>query len=273
MSGVFPDMDAGTRNDIAMKFGDIASRAGQVIMAIYENGPSIAQKADGSPVTEADVRAEHLIRDELSRLLPGIDIVAEEWFEPRQGIQVPVQFLLVDPLDGTREFISRNGEFTVNIALIEGGVPIVGCVYAPARARMYVAGVTAFLAELRPGERMPFWLSSSAHRHQGLPAGRIDGGGKSLSPLIPKPRRSSRACRSRHARMRAPRSSSAPLRKATPTCTRGLRPRWNGIRRLARRCSLRPAGAWSEPTASRCAMASQGPAFAMMALSHGARRH
>jgi 3'(2'), 5'-bisphosphate nucleotidase len=155
MSGVFPDMDAGTRNDIAMKFGDIASRAGQVIMAIYENGLSIAQKADGSPVTEADVRAEHLIRDELSRLLPSIDIIAEESFAPHEDIQVPEQFLLVDPLDGTREFISRNGEFTVNIALIEGGVPIVGCVYAPARARMYVAGVTAFRAELRPSERMP----------------------------------------------------------------------------------------------------------------------
>jgi 3'(2'), 5'-bisphosphate nucleotidase len=68
---------------------------------------------------------------------------------------MPERFLLVDPLDGTREFINRNGEFTVNIALIEAGQPIVGCVYAPARQAMYIAGAAAFRAELAPGASLP----------------------------------------------------------------------------------------------------------------------
>ncbi len=76
---------------------------------------------------------------------------------------------MVDPLDGTREFISRNGEFTVNIALIEKGQPIVGCVYAPAREAMYIAGATAFRAELAPGAALPPLDHLPAIRTRGYP--------------------------------------------------------------------------------------------------------
>jgi 3'(2'), 5'-bisphosphate nucleotidase len=144
-------MDAQARNQLAAQFGAIASQAGKLIMAIYAHAPRIETKADGSPVSDADRESEHLIRDLLSELLPDVALIAEESFDPQQCRDVPDRFLLVDPLDGTREFISRNGEFTVNIALIEGGQPIVGCVYAPAREAMYLAGASAFRATLSPG--------------------------------------------------------------------------------------------------------------------------
>ncbi len=148
-------MDAQTRNELAAQFGAIASQAGKVIMTIYADAPRIDTKADGSPVSDADRESERLIREQLSKVLPDLPLVAEESFNPQQCLQVPDRFLLVDPLDGTREFISRNGEFTVNIALIESGQPTVGCVYAPACDAMYIAGASAFRAELRPGATLP----------------------------------------------------------------------------------------------------------------------
>jgi 3'(2'),5'-bisphosphate nucleotidase len=148
-------MDAQTRNELGARFGAIASQAGKLIMAIYATAPRIDTKADGSPVSDADRESERLIRAQLRKLLPGVPLIAEESFDPTRCTQVPDQFLLVDPLDGTREFISRNGEFTVNIALIAGGQPIVGCVYAPACDAMYIAGANAFRTELSPGAPLP----------------------------------------------------------------------------------------------------------------------
>src|SRR5262245_20474505 len=148
-------MDAKARNQLAAQFGAIASHAGKFIMSVYADAPRVSAKADGSPVSDADIGAEQIIREQLSRLLPDVPLIAEESFEPQNGADTPGRFLLVDPLDGTREFISRNGEFTVNIALIDHGQPVVGCVYAPARATMYFAGATAFRAELAPGAALP----------------------------------------------------------------------------------------------------------------------
>jgi 3'(2'), 5'-bisphosphate nucleotidase len=148
-------MDANARNQLAAQFGAIASHAGKFIMSVYADAPRVSTKADGSPVSDADIGAEQIIREQLSRLLPDVPLIAEESFEPQKGADPPARFLLVDPLDGTREFISRNGEFTVNIALIDHGQPVVGCVYAPARAAMYFAGATAFRAELAPGAALP----------------------------------------------------------------------------------------------------------------------
>jgi 3'(2'),5'-bisphosphate nucleotidase len=148
-------MDAQTRNELAGRFGAIASEAGKLIMAIYADAPRIETKADGSPVSDADRESERLIRARLGEVLPDVPLIAEESFDPQQCRQAPERFLLVDPLDGTREFISRNGEFTVNIALIENGQPIVGCVYAPACEAIYIAGARAFRATLSPGAAMP----------------------------------------------------------------------------------------------------------------------
>ena len=148
-------MDAQTRNELAGRFGAIASQAGKLIMSIYADAPRIETKADGSPVSDADRESERLIRAQLSKLLPDVPLMAEESFDPQQCRQAPDRFLLVDPLDGTREFISRNGEFTVNIALIDNGQPIVGCVYAPACEAMYIAGARAFRVTLSPGAALP----------------------------------------------------------------------------------------------------------------------
>jgi len=96
------------------------------------------QKADKSPVTDADQEAEALILDRLSKAAPGIPVVAEELAAAGTIPQVHAgPFFLVDPLDGTKEFLNRNGEFTVNIALIENGAPTAGVVFAPAMERLF----------------------------------------------------------------------------------------------------------------------------------------
>ena len=112
---------------------EIAHRAGTEILAVYGSDFTVLDKADASPVTEADTRAEHVILNGLAACAPGLAVVAEESVAAGH---VPVldgrPFFLVDPLDGTREFIGRNGEFTVNIALVEDGSPTAAVVHLPA---------------------------------------------------------------------------------------------------------------------------------------------
>jgi 3'(2'), 5'-bisphosphate nucleotidase len=116
----------------------IAQSAGDVILDIYGGQDvGVSHKGDGSPVTLADASAEAVILQGLAELFPDIPVVAEEAFEAGECPDVGDRFFLVDPLDGTKEFISRNGEFTVNIALIEDGQPVAGVVYAPALGVMY----------------------------------------------------------------------------------------------------------------------------------------
>ena len=111
----------------------LARQAGAVVMAVYATHFAVRGKGDASPVTEADERAEAVILAGLARLAPGIPVVAEEAVAAGHMPDVSGgRFWLVDPLDGTKEFISRNGEFTVNIALIDQGVPVAGVVLAPA---------------------------------------------------------------------------------------------------------------------------------------------
>ena len=112
---------------------EIALRAGQEILAVYASDFTVRGKADASPVTEADTRAERVILEGLGECAPGIPVVAEESAAAGEIPDVGGgPFFLVDPLDGTREFIGRNGEFTVNVALIEDGAPTVGVVHLPA---------------------------------------------------------------------------------------------------------------------------------------------
>ena len=115
--------------------------AGRIVMEVYQRDFAVAVKDDLSPVTEADERAEALITPELRRLLPGVPVVAEE--AAAAGLipaaaELGRRFWLVDPLDGTREFVQRNGEFTVNVALVEDGQPVLGVVLAPALGRLYL---------------------------------------------------------------------------------------------------------------------------------------
>ena len=128
---------------------DIAVSAGAKIMKIYGSDFASALKSDASPVTAADTAAETYIIAQLKRHFPNIPIIAEEQQAAGQQIKVADHFFLVDPLDGTKEFISRNGEFTVNIGLINNGQPISGVVYAPALNEIYAgeAGIGAFRAQ------------------------------------------------------------------------------------------------------------------------------
>ena len=119
---------------------DLAVEAGEAIMAVYGSDFAVDAKSDASPVTRADLEGERIILAGLARLAPEIPVIAEEATTAGAECSVAERFFLVDPLDGTREFVSKNGEFTVNIALIEKGEPILGVVLAPALGRLYVGG-------------------------------------------------------------------------------------------------------------------------------------
>jgi len=127
--------------------------AGAEIMRIYATDFTVTTKDDASPVTEADRKAEAIILEGLKHLAPGIPVIAEEEAAAGRFPTTAGTFFLVDPLDGTKEFISKNGEFTVNIALIEDGKPVLGAVYAPALNKIYwgSAGKGAFMAEVSDG--------------------------------------------------------------------------------------------------------------------------
>ena len=120
----------------------LAKKAGDAIMRIYLAPQILVQdKADQSPLTLADMAANLMINEGLSQLTPEWPIISEESAYPDYAIrQHWERFWLVDPLDGTKEFIHKNGEFTVNIALIEHGIPVLGVVYAPVIDQCYFAG-------------------------------------------------------------------------------------------------------------------------------------
>jgi 3'(2'), 5'-bisphosphate nucleotidase len=130
----------------------IAAAAGARIVEVRARPHDVAAKADGSPLTEADLAAEAVIAAGLAEAAPGIPVVSEE-DDARQAPPAGAPFLLVDPLDGTREFLGPSGEFTVNIALVEAGRPVCGVVYAPALGRIWrgAAGQGAAAGTLPPG--------------------------------------------------------------------------------------------------------------------------
>ncbi len=129
---------------------NIARQAGDAIMAIYEGDHAVEYKDDNSPLTAADKASHEVIMAGLQKKFPNIPILSEE------GKDIPYEerkdwdrFWLVDPLDGTKEFIKRNGEFTVNIALIENQQPVLGVVYVPVQEKLYlgVVGEGAWIQE------------------------------------------------------------------------------------------------------------------------------
>jgi len=134
--GAPADVDRALLDDVRA----IAEAAGQAIMRVYEQDFLVERKADASPVTEADLVANRLIAERLAALGDRWPVLTEEerapaWRERREWWR----YWLVDPLDGTREFVKRNGEFSVNIALIEAGDPVLGVVLAPAIGLEYAA--------------------------------------------------------------------------------------------------------------------------------------
>jgi len=134
-------------------FVEASLEAGAAIWRIFQEDIAVIVKADQSPVTAADHAAEAIILKALARLLPDIPVVAEEEVAAGLMPDVGARFLLVDPLDGTKEFIKKGTDFTVNIALVEDGTPTLGVVYAPARSRLYAGDVktgTAWAADAEP---------------------------------------------------------------------------------------------------------------------------
>ncbi|MCC6171400.1 MAG: 3'(2'),5'-bisphosphate nucleotidase CysQ [Gammaproteobacteria bacterium] len=135
---------------------DAALAAGEEILRIRDIGFAIHRKPDASPVTAADQAAEALILARLARLLPDVPVVAEESVAGGGEARAGERFFLVDPLDGTREFVDGRDEFTVNIALVEHGSPVLGVVVAPALGRSFAGDVYAAVAfEARRGAAGP----------------------------------------------------------------------------------------------------------------------
>jgi 3'(2'), 5'-bisphosphate nucleotidase len=148
-------LDSHTRDEIALFLAKAALAAGPAVMEEYERGCEVSSKHDGSPVTSADRRAEAIICERLASLEPLPPLCAEEAIAAGTEPRVAERFLLVDPLDGTREFLANNGEFTINVALIEQGAPVAGAVYAPAIGRLWVGGDATFVCEARLGAELP----------------------------------------------------------------------------------------------------------------------
>jgi len=135
----------------------IAISAGEAILEIYESNFSIREKKDSSPLTEADLRSHKIIINGLKSIKPELPIISEE--TPLQSFKERKQwthYWLIDPLDGTKEFVKRNGEFTVNIALIKNHKPVLGIVHVPINSLTYIGceGVGSKIYDPINGERM-----------------------------------------------------------------------------------------------------------------------
>ena len=167
----------------------LAREAGQVIMAMYgEENPSVERKPDNSPLTRADLASHQVILNGLSQLSPDWPVLSEESAEiPFDERQHWCHFWMVDPLDGTKEFLRRNGEFTVNIALMEGNAPILGVVYAPVIGNLYFAAkgagayridgeITARIKASRAADATARTVVSRSHRSQEEDLDRFTGG-------------------------------------------------------------------------------------------------
>ena len=164
---------------------DIADRAGQLILEVYATDFDIFFKKDASPVTEADERAETLILQDLRNLLPGIPAVGEE--SVSNGLVEELEsdtFWLVDPVDGTKEFLRRSGEFTVNIALIHYGAPILGVVTAPAIEQAFRAcGMKSAERRIADGSWRPIAVRNTPKEGAVVVSSRSHGDKNRLSSL------------------------------------------------------------------------------------------
>jgi len=130
----------------------LAQSAGEAILAVYESDFDVEQKDDDTPLTRADLASHRIITEGLADLAPGIPLISEEGGLPDWEIRREwPRYWLIDPLDGTKEFVSRNGEFTVNIALVENHRPVLGVVYVPVTGVLYRAAEGAGAERLGDG--------------------------------------------------------------------------------------------------------------------------
>ncbi len=142
-------------DEVAEIFAELTIEAAVAVMCVYAGDHHARRKADSSMVCDADERAEAIILAGLAKRLPRFPVIAEEAASRGEKPRCGRAFILVDPVDGTREFLHRNGEFTINIALILDGVPRAGAVYAPAIGRLWMAGAHAYSCQVEPGAAMP----------------------------------------------------------------------------------------------------------------------
>jgi 3'(2'), 5'-bisphosphate nucleotidase len=162
---------------------DLARRAGDAILAVYAGDIAVTTKDDASPLTQADLASHRVIRAALAELTPDIPLLSEESAEiPFATRRRWSEYWLVDPLDGTREFINRNGEFTVNIALVREHRPVLGVVHVPVRGQTYwgVVGDGAWKQDggsepvsihtRRPPAEVPIVVGSRSHANPKLEA-------------------------------------------------------------------------------------------------------
>lgn len=185
------DPDSDSAEDLLTVLRLLAEQAGEVVLRHYANTEiEVRDKDDASPVTAADEDCEAFILDALKRLTPDIPVISEEAASAEALPEVAEggRFWLVDPLDGTKEFISRNGEFTVNIALIEQGRPVAGVVHAPALGATW-AGTRlegASLATYSEGEAPPMAIRVRATPAEGatVVASRRHGAGGELEDFL-----------------------------------------------------------------------------------------
>jgi 3'(2'), 5'-bisphosphate nucleotidase len=133
----------------------LARQAGAAILGLYQTGTPVIVKADGSPVTAADLASDAILTLGLENLTPDIPVVSEEGVEAGRIPDISGgSFWLVDPLDGTREFIAESGEFTVLIGLVEGGRPVLGVMYSPVRDVLTAAALPGTALEVAQGDRI-----------------------------------------------------------------------------------------------------------------------
>jgi 3'(2'),5'-bisphosphate nucleotidase len=220
----------------------LAREAGEAIMRVYAQDFAVETKDDDSPLTAADMAAHRIIVAGLAALTPDIPVLSEEAADiPWQTRRSWSRLWLVDPLDGTREFVKKNGEFTVNIALIEDGEPTLSVVHAPALDYLVHAerGVGAFLREAHGDVAIVSTRPAAAPLRVAA----------SRTPWMRAPRACSSVSASTSASAWAPRSSSAASPKAASTSIRASdRPR-NGTPPPASACSKPPAAPCSRPAA------------------------
>ena len=166
---------------------ELAEQAGEKILEIYDTDYAVEQKHDETPLTDADMAAHHLIEAGLRALTPPIPILSEESadipFSERQQWQ---RYWLVDPLDGTREFIKRNGEFSVNIALVDAGQSVLGVVYAPVMRTSYYARKGQGAYKREPGRAGVQIHCHSPARDKVIVAGSRSHRGPSLNAFLDK---------------------------------------------------------------------------------------
>ncbi len=143
------------RDAIAEIFAEIVIEAAVAVMSFYACDSHARRKPDKSPVCDADEQAEAIILERLAARLPGLPVLAEEAAAHGQKTVSGSTFILVDPVDGTREFLSHNGEFTINIGLIVEGEPLAGVVYAPALEQLWLGGEKATSCVVAPGAPLP----------------------------------------------------------------------------------------------------------------------